>query len=136
MFRADNEWVRRHARPFREGPIGLFLLSVVTKSAIEISPNTLRCDGSLRSIIFRIPSDVATITLEARESSIDGAVIQSDSQSKTELEAYRLDATTFRIETTTSDAWECRQEPGRYAFVLRDADSGRILGTTEFSIDD
>jgi hypothetical protein len=32
----------------------------------------------------------------------------------------------YRVTTTTDDVWECRQPSGRYAMVVRDAETGRI----------
>lgn len=116
------------------GAVVLFMLN--SGASIGFSPNTLRCDGSMRTWTIRIPTDVSRITVEVRRDGATGEIISSDSQPVTVLAQYQISPGNYRIESTGYDDWECRQTPGRYTMILRDADSGRTLASADFSIDD
>jgi hypothetical protein len=123
--------------------IGVVIIAIVgaiwflnTSPSIAFSPNTIRCDGTQRVMTMRIPTDIATITVEMRRDSANGALVESDSQPVSAFSSYETSPGNYRIETTTYDAWECRQSPGRYTMVMRDAATGRVLASGDFSIDD
>ena len=115
------------------GAVGFSMIN--SAPSIGFSPNTLRCDGSVRTWTMRIPADVSRITVEMRRDGANGEIVSSDSQPVSVLAQYQTSPGNYRIESTTYDAWECRQTPGRYTMVLRDAESGRTLASADFSID-
>lgn len=112
----------------------LFWAGVFSTASVAFSPNTLRCDGTSRAWTLRLPTTVESITTEMREGGANGPIVASDTENVSILDAYKVGPGEWRIETTTYDAWECRQSPGRYAMVIRDATSGQILTSTDFSI--
>ena len=116
------------------GAVVLFMLN--SGASIGFSPNTLRCDGTMRTWTMRIPTDVSRITVEMRRDGATGEIISSDSQPVSVFAQYQTSPGNYRIESSGYDDWECRQTPGRYTMILRDADSGRTLASADFSIDD
>ena len=56
----------------------------------------------------------------------NGSILESDSAYMAEFAPYLQPDGSYRVTTTTDDVWECRQPSGRYAMVVRDAETGRI----------
>ena len=137
MAHSTRRWLRNPG--VWAGLVGVLVLGIAiwtfTRPGIEFIPNTLRCDGTPRIWIFRLPTGVSNITVEMREDGPTGHVVSSDSANVSSLSTYRQSDGSYRAESSTYDAWECRQPSGHYAMVIRDSSTGAAIATGEFSID-